>query len=296
MADVWHNLTTSYPFAITVGLGLALLIVLVVQAAPKSKPALDPKEWQQFKLVDKIAVSPNTAIYRFALPRNQVLGLPIGQHVSVSATINGKLVQRSYTPTSSDDDKGHFDLLVKSYPTGNISKHFGELKVGDRLAVKGPKGQMRYHPDYATEIGMIAGGTGITPMLQIIRAALKNPLDRTHLSLIYANVSPSDILLKSELDRLASQHADRFKVYYVLNNPPSTGDWTGGQGFVTQEMIEQHLPRPVAKGHEVDEKRDARILMCGPPPMIGAMKGHLDKIGWEAPRTISKMEDKVFCF
>jgi len=41
------------------------------------------------------------------------LGLPIGQHVSVSAEIGGKLVQRSYTPTSSDDDLGHFDLLVK---------------------------------------------------------------------------------------------------------------------------------------------------------------------------------------
>ena len=51
--------------------------------------------------------------YRFSLPKGTVLGLPIGQHVSVSATIGGKLVQRSYTPTSSDDDVGFFDLLIK---------------------------------------------------------------------------------------------------------------------------------------------------------------------------------------
>lgn len=52
--------------------------------------------------------------YRFALPHpDDVLGLPIGQHVSVSAEINGKEIMRSYTPTSSDDDLGHFDLLVK---------------------------------------------------------------------------------------------------------------------------------------------------------------------------------------
>lgn len=51
--------------------------------------------------------------YRFAIPNNAILGLPIGQHVSVSATIGGKLIQRSYTPTSSDDDKGFFDLLIK---------------------------------------------------------------------------------------------------------------------------------------------------------------------------------------
>ena len=99
---------------------------------------------------------------------------------------------------------------------------------------------------------MIAGGTGITPMLQIIHAALKNPLDRTKLSLIYANVNPDDILLKKELDELASKHSHRFRVYYVLNNPPP--NWNGGVGFVTKEHIETHLP-PTDK--------DIKILMCG---------------------------------
>ena len=52
--------------------------------------------------------------YRFSLPNPEaVLGLPIGQHISVQAEIGGKQVMRSYTPTSSDDDKGHFDLLIK---------------------------------------------------------------------------------------------------------------------------------------------------------------------------------------
>ena len=52
--------------------------------------------------------------YRFKLPHPEdVLGLPTGQHISVSAEINGKEVMRSYTPTSNDDDRGHFDLLVK---------------------------------------------------------------------------------------------------------------------------------------------------------------------------------------
>ena len=58
--------------------------------------------------------SPRPRSYRFALPHPEdVLGLPIGQHVSVSAEINGKDIMRSYTPTSSDDDLGHFDLLIK---------------------------------------------------------------------------------------------------------------------------------------------------------------------------------------
>lgn len=99
---------------------------------------------------------------------------------------------------------------------------------------------------------MIAGGTGITPMLQIIRAALKNPLDSTKLSLIYANVNVDDILLRAELNELAEKHAHRFKVYYVLNNPPP--QWKGGVGFVTKGQIEQHLP---PSDHNI------KILLCG---------------------------------
>ncbi|GAA6009190.1 hypothetical protein JCM10207_004300 [Rhodosporidiobolus poonsookiae] len=276
---------------VTVLLGLVLFLAVLSRFKPddltliKPKIALDATNWQKFKLVEKIVLSPNTAIYRFELPKNHILGLPIGQHVSVSATIEGKLIQRSYTPTSSDDDVGFFDLLIKSYPTGNISKHFGQLKVGDYVDVKGPKGQMRYAPGFAKDIGMIAGGTGITPMLQIIRAALKNPKDRTQLSLIYANVNPEDILLKTELDELASKHADRFKVYYVLNNPPA--GWTGGSGFVTLDMVKEHL---------APHSHDAKMLLCGPPPMMTAMKKHLDELKWPAPRTVSKMADSVFLF
>ncbi|KAL0580292.1 NADH-cytochrome b5 reductase [Marasmius crinis-equi] len=252
----------------------------------KRKPVLDPSKWQEFPLVKKTQISPNTAIYRFNLPnKNDVFGLPIGQHISVSAEIAGKEVMRSYTPISSDDDLGHFDLLIKSYEKGNISRIFSLLKVGDNVRVKGPKGQFNYHPSLTGSIGMIAGGTGITPVLQIIRAVLKNPLDRTKLSLIYANVNEEDILLRKELDELASKHSGQFKLYYVLNNPPA--GWTGGVGFVTKEHIDTRLPKP-------DDH--CKILMCGPPPMITAMKKHLDELKYPAPRTVSKLADQVFIF
>lgn len=99
---------------------------------------------------------------------------------------------------------------------------------------------------------MIAGGTGITPMLQIIRAALKNPADMTKLSLIYANVTLDDILLKKELDELTARHSRRFTVHYVLNNPPE--NWAGGVGFVSKDHIEKYMPR---SGNGI------KVLMCG---------------------------------
>ncbi|KAJ3519946.1 hypothetical protein NM688_g9228 [Phlebia brevispora] len=281
-----------FAFLTTKGSMLTQLFALVLAVATtafvyykfgsKRTPVLDPKKWQEFPLTQKIIISPNTALYRFALPHPQdILGLPIGQHISVAAEINGKDIMRSYTPTSSDDDLGHFDLVIKAYEKGNISRHISLLKIGDKIKVKGPKGQFTYSPDLSREIGMIAGGTGITPMLQIVRAALKNPQDKTKLSLIYANVNAEDILLKKELDELASAHPDRFTVFYVLNNPPH--GWKGGVGFVTKEHIEKHMP---------PSSHDIKVLMCGPPPMMTAMKKYLDELKYHAPRTISKLGDQ----
>jgi len=187
-------------------------------------------------------ISYNTAIYRFGLPKEtDALGLPIGQHISLSAHIDGqeKPVVRSYTPITSDDTKGHFDLIIKAYPTGNISKYVTGMQIGQMMDVRGPKGAMTYTPNMVRHIGMIAGGTGITPMLQISKAVIRGRPrnggnDTTKVDLIFANVNYEDILLKDELDSLAKDDPD-FNVYYVLNNAPEK--WDGGVGFVTPDIM-----------------------------------------------------------
>jgi cytochrome-b5 reductase len=211
--------------------------------------------------------------------------------MSLAATPKGaeKEVVRSYTPISSDEDKGFFDIMIKSYPQGNISAHMTTLKVGDTMKVRGPKGAMVYTPNLCRRIGMIAGGTGITPMLQVIRAInrmrpKKGGNDTTKVDLIFANVNPDDILLKEEIDTVARDDPD-FSVYYVLNNPPE--GWTGGVGFVTPDMIKAKLPPPAA---------DTKIFICGPPPMVSAMKKATESLGYQKARPVSKLEDQVFCF
>lgn len=257
---------------------------LINREKPKN-PILNPTEWKKFILTHKTRISHNVSLYRFALPNpDDILGLPIGQHISVQAEIDGKAVQRSYTPTSSDDDCGYFELLIKTYPKGLISTYVDQLEIGQPLTVKGPKGQFKYKPGLVRALGMIAGGTGITPMLQIIRAILKNPTDETQVNLIFANVNPEDILLKDELDALAKDH-ENFNVYYVLNNPPE--GWTGGTGYVTDQMIKAHCPAPAP---------DIKILLCGPPGMISAMGKNCESLGYNKPRAVSKLEDQVFKF
>lgn len=259
-----------------IGIAVAVAAVGIAAAylylSKKTKVGcLDPENFRDFKLVEKRQLSHNVAKFRFALPTTtSVLGLPIGQHISCRGKDSvGEEVVKPYTPTTLDSDVGYFELVIKMYPQGRMSHHFREMKVGDYLSVKGPKGRFKYQPGQVRAFGMLAGGSGITPMFQVARAILENPNDKTNVHLIYANVTVDDILLKEELEGLAKNYPGRFNVYYVLNQPPEI--WTGGVGFVSKEMIQAHCPSPAV---------DIQILRCGPPPMNKAMAAHLDELGY----------------
>lgn len=105
------------------------------------------------------------------------------------------------------------------------------------------------------------GGTGITPMLQLLHEILKNPKDQTEVSLVFANVTEGDILLKPTLDEFAKKHKN-FKVYYVLERAPK--GWKEGVGFVDESIIRTQLPPP---------SDDSLIMVCGPPGMMKAISG-----------------------
>jgi cytochrome-b5 reductase len=187
--------------------------------------------------------------YRFKLPQpDSIFSLPVGQHISIGAMLRQadgttKEVIRSYTPVSGDHQSGCFNLLIKTYPQGNISRYMSSLKPGEKIRIRGPKGAFIYTPNMVRRFGMIAGGTGITPMLQIVREIVRGRADgdKTEVDIIFANVNSEDILLTEELDNLTQDTGVR--AYYVLNNPPE--NWTGGVGFVTADMINvRYLPYP----------------------------------------------------
>ncbi|KAJ1685312.1 hypothetical protein LUZ63_016702 [Rhynchospora breviuscula] len=236
-----------------------------VESAPKV--ALDPEKWLEFKLHEKAKVSHNTQLFRFTFDPSKKLGLDVASCLITRAPIGEesdgkrKYVIRPYTPISDPESEGYFDLLIKVYPEGKMSQHFASMKPGDAVEVKGPIEKLRYSPNMKRQIGMVAGGTGITPMLQVIKAVLKNPDDVTQLSLIYANVSPDDILLKAELDKLAASYPN-FKVFYTVDKPDN--NWRGGVGYVSKDMALKGLPSP---------SPDSLILVCGPPGMMKHISG-----------------------
>merc|ERR1719217_1406516 len=99
---------------------------------------------------------------------------------------------------------------------GKMGLYLDKLKMGDSIEINGPAGVIQYlgkgmlkvpgRTKTITHVGMLAGGTGITPMLQVAAAALRDPADKVKLTLLYANKTETDILVRDYLDDLAQQH------------------------------------------------------------------------------------------
>jgi len=179
--------------------------------------------------------------------------------------------------------------VIKSYPNGVVSKYMDGLKEGDRIEVKGPLPKFKYVPNMKKRIGMVAGGSGITPMLQVIREILKNPQDTTEVHLVYANDTEEDILLRAVLDGLAKKH-NNFKVTYVLAKPPA--GWKGHKGYVSADILSATMPKPSA---------DSWVLVCGPPGMMEVVSGNKTPDYKQGPvsgllKAAGYTEDMVFKF
>ena len=196
------------------------------------------------KLVSKSDVSADTRIFRFALPSDEhVLGLPVGQHVAISfSDALGARISRPYTPITSDDDVGFVDFCIKVYDQGLMTTKLDSLSPGDSMTFEGPLGNVTYTDrseftlydatsskvivrSDVNHLGMICGGTGITPMLQVIRQIFKDVGDTTRVSLLFANRTPSDVLMKAELDELAETHPNLCLLY----TSPSPRDQRGSR-------------------------------------------------------------------
>lgn len=276
-------LDTSYlPYTIAF---IVIMCSINFYSAWSRRRSIHPVKWNDLELMDTTIISKNTAIYRFKLKHDdEILDIPTGHHLACVFEIDGKDEVRYYSPVSNKFDAGFFDILVKSYPNGKVSAKFPTLREGQTVKFRGPVGRLEYKTNMAKEIGLIAGGSGITPILQVITEIITTPEDFTKISLIYANNTLNDILLKEEIDELSKKYPN-FNVHYTLLDPPA--DWEGSKGYVTAEMIQKYLPKVS------DENR---LFICGPPEMKKSLIEITQSLGWEKTTMKSSPNDQVFCF
>lgn len=223
-------------------------------------------QWIDLTLSKVKPLSNDTAVYTFSFPEaNQKSGLITASCILTKyQTAKGNNVIRPYTPINDPEDKGFVDLLVKTYEGGKMSVHIKELNVNDTLSFKGPIVKWEWKANQFKEIGLIGGGTGITPLYQVIHQVLNDANDKTKITLLYGSKTPEDILLKPELDALAAKHPDQFNIKYFVDKVEGDKPADLNEGYITKEVIEASIPKP---------SDDSHIFVCGPPPMQKLITG-----------------------
>ncbi|GAB1206117.1 hypothetical protein APSETT445_004798 [Aspergillus pseudonomiae] len=239
---------------------------------------MNPRQFRSFPLIEKHQISPDTYRFVFGLPEpGSLLGLPTGQHVYIRhENAQGEMVSRSYTPVSTNRERGRMELVVKTYPNGFMSQYLASLAIGDKADFRGPGGKMKYTRYLTREIGMIAGGS----------AVCTTEKDNTKISLLFANKTEDDILLRKELDEYAQKFPHKFKVWYIVDTPPPV--WQYGTGRIDENLIKKRLPSPNGE--------DSKILLCGPPGMQKAMVNTLVGLGFRRPSAVAHVTDEIFVF
>ena len=222
-------------------------------------------------------------VLRFNLPGSlQSSGLTLGQFVGIRSEWDGRQLIGYYSPITLPNDYGVIGILAR-VDKGVLKDWINSLAPGDHVEIRGfgglqilrmpSKGCFVFNSQPIRKIAMIAGGTGIAPMLQIIRAALKQPYCDAggidSLNLIYAAEEYDELTYRNILLKYEEDHSSTFKLHFVVNNPPP--GWIGGVGFVSEQVLSKHIQRP---------SPDLLVVICGPPVMQRVVKSILQAQGY----------------
>jgi len=188
-----------------------------------------------------------------------------GQFLSVDVTIDGERLRRAYSLASACLPDVPVHVTVKRIENGRVSNHLNDtVQEGDELAVLGPSGSFTVEPREVDErhLVMIAGGSGITPIMSILETVLRVD-NRSRVTLIYGNRSWDDVIFRDRLAALCDEFSERLVVDHVLEHPAET--WSAGRGLLSSEVLEARL-----EALAIQDDGLIRYFVCGPTPMMEA--------------------------
>ena len=204
-----------------------------------------------------------------------------GQHLGVRATIDGQEVRRTYSICSATDES-HLRIGVRLHERGSMSGHLGRaLRVGDKLEVLPPTGRFFITPDAkaARTYCAFASGSGITPILGIVRNVLRHEPGSRFL-LFYGNRTTSSIMFAEELLALKDQYPQRLALYFLMSREPQDVELFNGRLDAAKVGV---LGRDLFDARGVDA-----YFLCGPDTMIDSVKEGLIGLGVDQTRIHSE--------
>lgn len=198
----------------------------------------------------------------FAQPENKIT-YKSGQFLTLIVPIDGKEVRRAYSLSSSSYVDEDLAVSIKRVDGGLMSNYLPDhLKVGDTVKIMEPMGTFTTDFDASNKRHLIqfAGGSGITPMLSIIKSTLTQEPDSI-VSLIYCNRNIDSIIFKETLAKLETNYQGRLHVIHILDDAPM--NWQGYSGLLNHDMLTSLFERIPDWG-----KDKTTYLMCGPEGMM----------------------------
>lgn len=220
-------------------------------------------KYYDLKVLEIIRETKDAISIVFEQPSEGKINYKSGQFLTLIVPVRGKEVRRAYSLCSSPYVDEHLAVSIKRVDNGLMSNWLPDhLKVGDRVKVMEPMGQ--FTADLAKtnkrHLVLFAGGSGITPMLSIIKSILTQEPESI-LSLIYCNRNIDSIIFKDELTRLETKHEGRLHLIHILDEAPM--NWQGYSGLLNPEMLQKLFERIPNWGIE-----KTTYLMCGPEGMM----------------------------
>jgi ring-1,2-phenylacetyl-CoA epoxidase subunit PaaE len=218
--------------------------------------------------------TPEAVSIAFAVPPDlaEVYRFDPGQHLTLRTMLGGVETRRSYSICTGVDD-GDLRVVVKKQDGGLFSNWINEkIRIGDAIEVMTPQGRFGIRPDpnASRNILAIAAGSGITPVMAILRSVLTRE-PRSRVLLLYGNRTAQNIIFKRELEALKDRYLDRLSVFHVLSRERQELELFNGR-------IDAHKIEAVLKAALPSESIDYAFL-CGPGDLIEQSRSVLLRLG-----------------
>ena len=226
------------------------------------------------KIIDVTRETADAVSVAFEVPENLKNDYKYiqGQYLTLKLNVNGEDIRRSYSICSAYPEK-ELRVAIKKVKGGKGSNFVSEkIKVGDSIEVMTPMGNFHTPLNSSNKktYVLFAGGSGITPMMSIIKTVLQSE-PNGKLILFYGNQDEASIIFKKQLDDLAAKNSNRLKIYHILDQENGTTDvlFKGIMNVDKNKLLVEKF---------VDLKSDNEFFICGPGGMMDSVKKALDDL------------------
>jgi ferredoxin-NADP reductase len=249
------------------------------EASSSSVDAASP--FRSMRIARVVQETKDAVVLWLEPPNGEPVSFQSGQFLTFSVEVAGERLYRSYSICSAPNS-GELAVAIKRVTGGRVSNFLNDqARPGLTLDVRGPSGRFVLPAgESGRRIVLIAGGSGITPLLSHTRHLLETEPD-SQVALLYGNRSEGDVIFRDELTALAQRHPERFLLRHVLSAP--TGELECARGLLDVATTAAELTRLGLGG-----KVGAAYLVCGPEPMMEAAQLALAQLGVPKERVLEE--------